>query len=453
MEVVKKSDKVLILSAWQLAQLDLRYATQRWIEVVLLASSENDPAVRLINPRTWEPFVKEENVIVVPKTEDWKPKWFDEASLEKLMEHAWDRTIPITTEWENIPAEVAEYLEKNWFTVYPNSQILRTIQDRLTEKQAIEQKWLETVPYSIIKNETDIHNFITWHWWFGKPWYVLKTRKNWYDWHWQARIACEKDVSDTFDKLRWGKWWLIIEKMIDLDFEASVIIAKDRHWSVKFLPPIYNIHNWWILNQSIVPAPIDPNIEKELTSQAVKLMSRWESYVWILTVEFFVDNNWKIYVNELAPRTHNSGHATLNYGWTSQNDLWMDAVSWRTLQVIDWTRAIVMQNILTQADLAYQTLLYNAIESKLWDWFTIWEIWDIFWVNLNWINEWNLYDYLKAWGKISPNLNRWKERKMWHVNMELTDEMSALIGEIRAWCKSREELLYQVSKLWTVRRI
>lgn len=169
---IERSDKIVILSAWQLAQLDLMYATQRWIKVILLAWSEKDLAVKLINPRTWRTFVDEKNVVVVPKSKnDWITNWTDEKSLDRVMELVWDRNVPITTEWENIPAEVAIYLENSWFTVYPNSEILRTIQDRLTEKQEIEKFELETVPYNIINNETDIHNFIRWHWLY-ESWYI-----------------------------------------------------------------------------------------------------------------------------------------------------------------------------------------------------------------------------------------------------------------------------------------
>lgn len=280
----------------------------------------------------------------------------------------------------------------------------------------------------------------------------LKTRKNWYDWHWQAKITCKQDVSKAYDKLR-NSWWLIIEKMIDLDSEASVIVARDRHGNVKSLNPIFNIHEWWILRQSIIPAPINPIIEKELISQATKLMSRWKDYVWILTVEFFVDKNWKVYINELAPRTHNSWHATLDYGWASQNDLWMDAVSWRTLQVLEWIRAVVMSNILSQWDLAFQILLYNSIDFQLWHWFLNNWIWERIWVNLTWVDYTNLYDYLKVWDEVNSKDNLWKIRKLWHTNMVLTDEMKHLIDEIRSWRKSREEFFDIVKRIWTVKRI
>lgn len=384
------ANKVAILSAWQLAQLALSSSIKRWIEVILLADKMWSPAWKLINPSTWLPFVKTGNNIIVPKLPNWSPDWTDKKTLDSLAKNLWDTDVPITTEWENIPAETAEYLENLWFSVYPNSQILRTIQDRFTEKEAIKNRWLETVPFWVVDYQEDIERFISEHWWFESS-YVLKTRKWWYDWHGQERIKSKDDIEKAFWKLKWVNWWLIIEKMVDLDLEISVIVARDRHWNIWNLEPILNTHEWWILRTSVTSAPVSKDLKKKLTESARKLISNWWDYVWILTVEFFIDKDWKIYVNELAPRTHNSWHATLDNGWTSQNDLWMDAISWRTVNVVNWTRTVVMQNLLTPWALA----LYRILASEK-PWMTF-------------------YDYLKL-GDSDDGL--WTSvRKVGHVNV------------------------------------
>ena len=412
---IQVADKISVLSAWQLAQLSLESATKKWIQVTLLGDKEWSPAWKMINPVTWVPFVLPKNNIIVPKLPNWSPDWTDEKTLDLLAENLWSTDVPITTEWENIPAETAEYLENLWFSVYPNSQILRTIQDRFTEKEAIKNKWLETAPFWVVNSQEDIESFISEHWWF-ESWYVLKTRKWWYDWHGQQRIKTKDDIEEAFWKLKSAKWWLIIEKMIDLSLEVSVIVARDRHWNIWNLEPILNIHEWWILRTSVTSAPIPKELKEKLTESAKKLISNWWDYVWILTIEFFIDKDWEIYVNELAPRTHNSWHATLDNGWTSQNDLWMDAISGRTINIVNWTRKVVMQNLLTP----WSLFLYRILASE---------------------NSWiKFYDYLK----LSENDNwLWTAiRKVWHANI-LGDRVNDMIADFIR----REKTLDDIKKI------
>lgn len=373
------------------------------IEVILLADKLWSPAWKLINPKTWEPFVNSENNIIVWKTENWSPDWFDIRSLNLLAERLWDTSNPITTEWENIPWEVADHLERLWFTVFPNSKILTTIQDRLTEKESITSRWLNTVPYWKVDSLKDIHKFIWDNWWFDTQ-YILKTRRWWYDWHGQERIKSKENIELAYWRLMGINGWLIIEKMIKLKQEASVIVARDMHWNIWNLEPILNIHDKWILRRSITSAPISQELKNKLTTYARNLITNWQEYVWILTVEFFIDESWEIYVNELAPRPHNSWHATLDNWWTSQNDLWMNAISWRVLSVVNWTKTIVMDNLLTPGSLEFYRLLsyrnstlkfydYLKLEKNDWLWTDVRKVWHVNYIPWwNW--DWVLYDAL-----------------------------------------------------------
>lgn len=419
----QKSDKISMMGDWQLSQLALEDAFKKDIEIILLASKEENPSSLLINPSTGEPFIKKENTIIVPKLENWKPNWADERSMEAFMKliPSW---TPWTFEFENIPAENAELMEQNWYEVFPNSTVLRTIQDRSTEKAKINSLWGNTVPYTEVNNTNEIEKFIR-EYWPIENWFILKSRRDWYDWHWQTTIRNREDIQRAFDSLKEAKnnGWIIIEKMIDLDFEASVILSRDRHWNIRALAPSYNIHDWWILRTSITPAPINPEIEKKLIERATKLLENWPDYVWILTIEFFVWKGGEIFENELAPRTHNSGHATLDTWWTSQNELWLNTVSWRTTELVEWTRAVVMKNILMEDLLTYYRVYNNR--------------------KVLHPNYMKFYDYLKVKDETNDstlpmfstphmfNDNPWvKPRKFWHVNI-YNNEISRMIEAVR----------------------
>ena len=408
-------DRVWVLSAWQLIQLALINFYANEINVALYASKVWDPAAKIINPKTNKPFVSEDDVIVVPNYEK-QSIWTNIKFLDEFLAVVW-KWNPITLEWENIPFQAIEYIESKWFEVFPNSQIVKTIQDRVTEKQLIKSKWLSVVNFAVIESKDDIVRFMKDH-----ENAVLKTRRDWYDWHWQVRINSEEDIDSAWNVLSktMDKWWLIIEEMIDLDYEVSVIIARDRWMNVGNLAPSYNIHDKWILRTSISPAPIDPDIEKKIIAKANELMEKWEDYIWILTIEFFISKSWEIYVNELAPRTHNSWHLTIDNGWTSQNDLWRDSITTNSLKVINATNASVMINLLDPDWLyKYQTLKYNGLLDP---------------------SIIKFYDYLKFWNIHIPQLIwDYKERKVWHVNF-IGDEIDRILEEVRAWRKDKAEL-------------
>ena len=207
----------------------------------------------------------------------------------------------ITYEFENIPIKTLEYLN-NHKKVLPKPKINKIIQNRLSEKDFINKCNLRTTSYNYIdkldriKTSSDLIPGL------------LKTCTLGYDGKGQYKINDLKDL----DKLNidFNKDY-ILEKFISLKQEISVIITRFGHQKYEIYEPIENIHEDQILKNSIIPANINEKIYNQSINWA-SLLSEELDYIGTMCVEFFIDKNDNLYVNEIAPRVHNSGHLTLN---------------------------------------------------------------------------------------------------------------------------------------------
>jgi 5-(carboxyamino)imidazole ribonucleotide synthase len=109
----------------------------------------------------------------------------------------------------------------------------------------------------------------------------------------------------------------VLEQRIDLEVEISVVLGRNSNGESKCFPVAENIHVDGILHKSIVPAHIDTSIEKAAKAAAIRIADKLD-YIGVLAVEFFVSKQGELLVNEIAPRTHNSGHYSLDACITSQ---------------------------------------------------------------------------------------------------------------------------------------
>ena len=221
----------------------------------------------------------------------------DEKAINKFAE----LTNIVTFEFENIPFESLDKINKIK-PVLPNPSIIKIIQNRLLEKDFINKLNIKTTQYASVKNENDIlknQNFLP---------AILKTCTLGYDGKGQYKISSIEDLKSL--KIDFSKDY-ILEKLINLKKEISVIITRFKQKQYEIYEPFENIHEDQILKNSKIPADISKeNFEKSklwTTQIAEKL-----DYVGTLCVEFFIDKNDILYVNEIAPRVHNSGHLTIN---------------------------------------------------------------------------------------------------------------------------------------------
>ncbi|WP_166244109.1 5-(carboxyamino)imidazole ribonucleotide synthase [Paenibacillus turpanensis] len=246
----------------------------------------------------------------------------------------------ITYEFENVSSEVAAMLMEQSY-VPQGSELLHTTQHRLREKRAIEAAGVPVAPYAEIKTLSDLEHAIQR---FGTP-CVLKTAMGGYDGKGQFVIRQPEQAGQAFETLGSGKVELVLEQFIHFHKEISVIAARGTDGSIRTFPPAENIHVNNILHLSIVPARIPQEVAAEAQKLAEAIASSMNA-VGLLAVEMFLTPENKLYVNELAPRPHNSGHYTQDACTVSQFEQHIRAVCGLPLPKPTLLTPVVMVNVL-----------------------------------------------------------------------------------------------------------
>jgi 5-(carboxyamino)imidazole ribonucleotide synthase len=207
----------------------------------------------------------------------------------------------ITYEFENIPYETLNKINKIK-TVQPKPSINRIIQHRLAEKDFINRLNIRTTKYASVEKKSEMYplNDLL-------PG-LLKTVTLGYDGKGQYPVESIEDL-DSLD-IDYSKGF-VLEKLVKLKKEISIIITRFDYQKYEIYEPIENVHEDQILKYSKIPAEINDKVLEQSKLWA-KQISEELKYVGTLCVEFFVDKNDNLYVNEIAPRVHNSGHLTIN---------------------------------------------------------------------------------------------------------------------------------------------
>ena len=230
----------------------------------------------------------------------------DEVALEKLGKQC----DVVTTEFENIPADVLNKLSE-YCPVYPSADAVEKAQDRIVEKEFILSCGLLPVPYGVINTASDIPIAVK-ELTFPA---ILKTARFGYDGKGQSTVNNVEEVEAAFKEA--GQISCVLEQRIDLDCEVSVILGRNKHGESQAFPVAENIHRDGILYQSLVPARVTDNIANAAKAAAKRMADKLD-YIGVMAVEFFVTKKGELLVNEMAPRTHNSGHYTIDACVTSQ---------------------------------------------------------------------------------------------------------------------------------------
>ncbi|UZJ78699.1 5-(carboxyamino)imidazole ribonucleotide synthase [Fictibacillus sp. KU28468] len=259
----------------------------------------------------------------------------DEAGIAELAQ----KSDVITYEFENVDSERAQWLEKHAY-MPQGSQLLYLTQHRLREKEAIEKAGVEVAPYLPVSNGDDLRKACAQ---LGLP-AVLKTCQGGYDGKGQAVIRSEADFEQAV-KLTTGNRECVLESWVSFEKELSVIVTRGTNGDITTFPVAENIHVENILHQSIVPARISEGTAENAYEIAKKIAMELNLYG-TLAVEMFLGRDGKIYVNELAPRPHNSGHYTIEACETSQFQQHVRAVCGLPLGKTDLVSPVVMINVL-----------------------------------------------------------------------------------------------------------
>ncbi|MCK5359602.1 MAG: 5-(carboxyamino)imidazole ribonucleotide synthase, partial [Gammaproteobacteria bacterium] len=216
----------------------------------------------------------------------------------------------VTTEFENIPASSLEAIAEH-IPVRPSATSISIAQDRILEKQSLRDFGLNTVDYHVIHKSTDLIAAME-----SIPFpAILKTATLGYDGKGQAVVANASELKSAF--LQLGEKPCVLEQRIDLACEVSVILARSVCGHIEAFTVAENKHVNGILDISIIPARVDPEIARDAEKMA-RILAEELDYCGVLAVEFFVDKNNNLMINEMAPRPHNSGHYTLDACMTDQ---------------------------------------------------------------------------------------------------------------------------------------
>ncbi|NIK69633.1 5-(carboxyamino)imidazole ribonucleotide synthase [Paenibacillus sp. BK720] len=252
------------------------------------------------------------------------------------------RSDVITYEFENVDADVAAMLMSESY-VPQGSELLYTTQHRLREKRAIEAAGVRVAPYSEVRSSEELRAAAEK---FGLP-CVLKTAMGGYDGKGQWVIRSFDEIEEAYETLSRAGVELVLEQFIKFDKELSVIAARSPQGEIKAFPAAENIHVENILHLSIVPARIAESVQKEAEELAVKI-AEGLGVVGLIAVELFLTADGELFVNELAPRPHNSGHYTMEACRTSQFEQHVRAVCNLPLGDTELLTPVVMVNVLGQ---------------------------------------------------------------------------------------------------------
>ena len=221
----------------------------------------------------------------------------DEVSIAKFV----NQVDVVTFEFENIPYETLSEINK-LKNVLPKPSVNRLIQHRLAEKDFVNKLNIRTTRYVSIKQQSEIEaldDFLP-----G----ILKTVTLGYDGKGQHPINSIEDLKKI--NIDFSKGY-ILEKLVKLEKEISIIITRFDYSKYEIYEPIENTHEDQILKFSKIPAEINEKILKQSKDWAIMIAEELR-YIGTLCIEFFIDRNENLYVNEIAPRVHNSGHLTIN---------------------------------------------------------------------------------------------------------------------------------------------
>ncbi len=249
----------------------------------------------------------------------------------------------VTIEIEHVNTAALEDLEKNGVQVYPQSNILKMIQDKGLQKEFFIKNNFPTAPFLKYASKNEIYE-ATLNSNLHFP-FVQKLCKGGYDGKGVAVIRSEKDLDKLLDGTS------IVEQMADIEKELSVIAVRSTNGELKTYPSVgMEFHPTANLVEFLIcPSGIDIELEEKIQSLAKKIAEKL-NIVGLLAIEMFFNKDGSIWINEMAPRPHNSGHHTLNNGSVSQFENHLRALTGLPLGNTQGYTISLMMNILGEED-------------------------------------------------------------------------------------------------------
>jgi len=276
--------KLGVLGGGQLGRMLIQSAMDYDVHVYVMDTSKTAPCGRLAYEFTEGDIQSYDDVIAFGK----------------------DKNV-ITVEIEHVNVDALEELESRGIKVFPQPKILRLIQDKGLQKNFYKENNIPTASFHLINDKSELNNYLN-----ELP-FVQKLRKGGYDGKGVMTINSVADFNKAFDQSS------LIEKKVDFTKELSVLVARNEHGEIKTFPVVECefSEKLNLVEFLFSPASISESIEKSATDLAEKVIKEL-GLVGLLAVELFLTKDNQLLVNEVAPRTHNSGHHTIECNYVSQ---------------------------------------------------------------------------------------------------------------------------------------
>lgn len=312
---IRPTQTIGIIGGGQLGRMMAISAKQMGFKIASLDPTSNSPLGQMAD------------IEIVAQYDD------QEAAKELL-----NQSDVVTFEFENIDVTVLELIESSG-KLPQGSSIIKITQDRAFEKDAIAKSGVQVAPYRVIENFEQLKEACSQ---LGFP-VVVKTRTGGYDGKGQLTLKNTDDLVKAKNLV--NEHLCIVEKFISFEKEISVVVSRSILGEVMTFPVSENIHKDHILIQSIVPARIPEQIAENAEKLAKKIVESI-NVVGTLAVEMFLTSDGDIYINELAPRPHNSGHYTMDACMTSQFEQHIRAITGFKLASTKLLHPVIMMNVL-----------------------------------------------------------------------------------------------------------
>ncbi len=279
--------KVGILGGGQLGRMLLQSAANYPVETYILESDPDCPAAKLCHHFQIGNIRSREDVLAFGRQVD-----------------------VLTIEIEQVNLEALEQLEQEGIEVIPSPSVLRVIQNKIRQKEFYVANGIPTAPFVVTQNQTELTEHLS-----LLP-AVHKLGVGGYDGRGVVVLNSEKDLHKAFAEPS------VLEQKIDIHQEIAVIVAVDQQGTLTCYPAVEMIFNsnLNLLDYQLCPASISTEIEINAASLARQVVGAFGS-PGLFAVEMFVDQLGEVWINEIAPRVHNSGHHTIEAHYSSQFDM------------------------------------------------------------------------------------------------------------------------------------
>ncbi|HZB64378.1 MAG TPA: 5-(carboxyamino)imidazole ribonucleotide synthase [Nitrososphaeraceae archaeon] len=308
--------KIGIIGGGQIGKMIAQEAKRMSLKVVILDPSKDCPASALCDRLIVADFKDENKIRDLAKSSD-----------------------VITYEIELANSKALKNLELKNYPIFPSPHSLYLIQNKFRQKKFLKEN---NLPVPEFKKINSINDLLLVAKRFEYP-LMLKACEDSYDGRGNYLIKCKEDISIAYNSFQNRE--MFAEKYVDFKTEISIMVARNKKGQIATFPIAENIHKNNVLDTTIVPANISPKINEAAEIIAQNVVTCLND-IGIFGIELFVSNKDEIFINEIAPRPHNSGHYSIEGCSISQFEQHLRTILNFPLSKPELVRPTVMKNIL-----------------------------------------------------------------------------------------------------------